>query len=117
MLKDWYDAWARQIVQRLQAEIRLTLEMQSTCGRGLAPDGGGSASTCIDGSTAIGSKLPPTGFGVMFKGVRYFWVPSSCCRFACVMFAPAGTLRVSHTLPPMVEPLPMVIRPRIVAPA
>lgn len=37
MLKDWYDAWARQIIQRLQAEIRLTLEMQSTCGRGLAP--------------------------------------------------------------------------------
>ncbi len=48
---------------------------------------------------------------------RYFCVPSSCCKFACVIFAPAGTLRVSHTLPPMVEPLPMVIRPRIVAPA
>ena len=47
----------------------------------------------------------------------YFCVPSSCCRFAWVRFAPAGTLRVSHTLPPMVEPFPMVIRPRIVAPA
>ncbi len=49
--------------------------------------------------------------------LSYFCAPSSCCRFAWVIFAPAGTLRVSHTLPPMVDPLPMVMRPRIVAPA
>ena len=30
---------------------------------------------------------------------------------------PGGTLRVSHTLPPMDEPRPMVMRPRMVAPA
>ena len=35
---------------------------------------------------------------------------------ACVMLLPGGTLRVSQTLPPMVEPRPMVMRPRIVAP-
>ena len=29
---------------------------------------------------------------------------------------PAGTVLVSQTLPPMIEPLPMVTRPRIVAP-
>ncbi|MNG98060.1 hypothetical protein D3C76_655520 [compost metagenome] len=41
----------------------------------------------------------------------------SSCRLAWVMLLSAGTLRVSHTLPPMVEPLPMVIRPSTVAPA
>ncbi len=41
----------------------------------------------------------------------------SSCKFAWVMLLSAGTLRVSHTLPPMVEPLPMVMRPRMVAPA
>ena len=34
----------------------------------------------------------------------YFCAPSSCCRFAWVRLLPAGTLRVSQTLPPMVEP-------------
>jgi hypothetical protein len=34
----------------------------------------------------------------------YFCVPSSCCKLAWVKLLPAGTLRVSHTLPPMVEP-------------
>ncbi|MNH36882.1 hypothetical protein D3C79_977220 [compost metagenome] len=47
----------------------------------------------------------------------YFCVPSSCCRLAWVRLLPGATLRVSQTLPPMVEPLPMVIRPRMVAPA
>ena len=41
----------------------------------------------------------------------------SSCRLAWVMLLSAGTLRVSHTLPPMVEPLPMVMRPSTVAPA
>src|SRR5262249_34944968 len=36
---------------------------------------------------------------------------------ACVMFAPAGTSCVSHTLPPITAPRPIVTRPRIVAPA
>lgn len=49
------------------------------------------------------------------KGQFLSW--QSSCRLAWVMLLSAGTLRVSQTLPPMVEPLPMVIRPRIVAPA
>ncbi len=36
---------------------------------------------------------------------------------ACVTLLPGGTLRVSQTLPPMVDPRPIVTRPRIVAPA
>ena len=44
------------------------------------------------------------------------FVPAAATRHL-VDSLPAATLRVSHTLPPMVEPLPMVIRPRIVAPA
>ena len=36
---------------------------------------------------------------------------------ACVMTLSAGMLRVSHTLPPTIDPLPIVMRPRIVAPA
>lgn len=36
---------------------------------------------------------------------------------AWLMTLPGGTPRVSQTLPPMLEPRPMVIRPRIVAPA
>ncbi|SDV46103.1 hypothetical protein SAMN05216551_10179 [Chitinasiproducens palmae] len=36
---------------------------------------------------------------------------------ACVMLLFGGTLCVSHTLPPMVEPAPSVMRPRMVAPA
>ena len=35
----------------------------------------------------------------------YFCVPSSCCRLAWVRLLPAGTLRVSQTLPPMVDAL------------
>jgi hypothetical protein len=35
---------------------------------------------------------------------------------AWVTVAPAGMLLVSHTLPPMVAPLPMVTLPRMVAP-
>lgn len=41
----------------------------------------------------------------------------SLTRLAWVTLLPGGTLRVSQTLPPMVEPLPMVTRPRMVAPA
>ena len=41
----------------------------------------------------------------------------SLCAFACVMLLPGGTLCVSQTLPPIDEPLPMVILPRTVAPA
>ena len=36
---------------------------------------------------------------------------------AWVMRLPAGTPRVSHTLPPMLEPRPIVMRPSTVAPA
>ena len=36
---------------------------------------------------------------------------------AWVMLLPAGTLWVSQTLPPIEAPLPMVTRPRMVAPA
>ena len=36
---------------------------------------------------------------------------------ACDTLLPGGTLWVSHTLPPMVDPAPTVIRPRMVAPA
>ena len=36
---------------------------------------------------------------------------------AWVMLLPGGTLCVSQTLPPIDEPLPMVMRPRTVAPA
>ena len=35
----------------------------------------------------------------------------------CTMRLPSGTLCVSQTLPPMTEPLPMVMRPRMEAPA
>ena len=35
----------------------------------------------------------------------------------CTSFVPAGTSFVTQTLPPMIEPLPMVMRPRMVAPA
>ena len=55
--------------------------------------------------------------GVASDAEFYFCVPSSCSRLAWVRLLPAGTLRVSHTLPPMVEPWPMVMRPKIVAPA
>ncbi len=34
--------------------------MHSNCGRGLAPDSGGSVNSCINCKTAIGSKPPPT---------------------------------------------------------
>jgi hypothetical protein len=45
--------------------------------------------------------------------------PSNDSRsaFACVIVLPGGTLRVSQTLPPIYEPLPIVTRPRMVAPA
>ena len=36
---------------------------------------------------------------------------------ACVTLAPGGTSSVTHTLPPITAPRPMVTRPRIVAPA
>jgi hypothetical protein len=36
---------------------------------------------------------------------------------ACVMRLPGGTLCVTQTLPPMLDPRPMVMRPRMVAPA
>ena len=35
----------------------------------------------------------------------------------CATLVPGGTLCVSHTLPPITEPRPIVTRPRIVAPA
>lgn len=41
----------------------------------------------------------------------------SCCRDAWEIWLSAGTLLVSQTLPPMTDDLPMVIRPRMVAPA
>ena len=44
-------------------------------------------------------------------------LPDEVRERACVMWLPGATSCVSHTLPPIVEPLPMVIRPRIVAPA
>jgi hypothetical protein len=37
--------------------------------------------------------------------------------WAWVTKLPGGTERVNQTLPPMLEPLPIVMRPRIVAPA
>lgn len=44
--------------------------------------------------------------------------PSSSFReLAWVMLLSGGTLWVSQTLPPMLEPRPIVTRPRIVAPA
>ncbi len=45
--------------------------------------------------------------------------PSNTSLRACtwVTLDPGGTLRVSQTLPPIVEPRPMVMRPRMVAPA
>ncbi len=61
----------------------------------------GSGLTCEEAGTGNGQFLS--------------W--QSSCRLAWVMLLSAGTLRVSQTLPPMVEPLPMVIRPKIVAPA
>jgi hypothetical protein len=42
---------------------------------------------------------------------------SSLRTCAWLMTLPGGTLRVSQTLPPMLEPRPMVMRPNIVAPA
>ena len=36
---------------------------------------------------------------------------ASVRTFAWVMWLPGGTLRVTHTLPPMTEPRPMVMRP------
>lgn len=47
-------------------------------------------------------------------------LPSSRISFlakACVTMLPGGTLCVSQTLPPIEEPRPIVIRPRMVAPA
>ena len=35
----------------------------------------------------------------------------------CTSLAPTGTSFVTQTLPPMIAPLPMVMRPRMVAPA
>ena len=103
-MENWLDAIiaVRLEINREQARSHMIFgehnirERQRTCGSELARDEGSPVS----------------------RDFRiYFCVPSSCCRFACVRLAPAGTLRVSQTLPPMVEPLPMVIRPRIVAPA
>ncbi len=60
---------------------------------------------------------PAKGTAKTVDSLGQFLSWQSSCRFAWVMLLSAGTLRVSHTLPPMVEPLPMVMRPRIVAPA
>ena len=46
------------------------------------------------------------------------WRSGSLLRScACVIWLLGGTLCVSHTLPPMVDPRPIVMRPRMVAPA
>src|SRR3989344_3936861 len=37
------------------------LGIEIPCGRGLAPDDGGSVNECVDWYTAIGGKPPPTG--------------------------------------------------------
>ena len=55
------------------------------------------------GGTGVQGSAPPS-------------VAPSCDR-ACITRLPGGTLRVSHTLPPIVAPRPIVMRPRIVAPA
>src|SRR5450830_2108601 len=41
--------------------------LKTKCGSGLAPDGGVSVSTCIDWSTAIGGKPPPTLAGLFSR--------------------------------------------------
>jgi hypothetical protein len=43
--------------------------------------------------------------------------PSIACVLVCVMRLPDGTLSVNQTVPPIDEPRPIVMRPRIVAPA
>ena len=74
---------------------------------------------------AVPSKLAPhwgvptggrLGGGASAQGLRSA-PPISCRLLACVTLLPGGTLRVSHTLPPMVDPRPMVTRPSTVAPA
>ena len=42
---------------------------------------------------------------------------TTCSSRPCDTVLPGGTLRVSQTLPPMLDPRPIVMRPRIVAPA
>ena len=42
---------------------------------------------------------------------------SSPRSLACEMLLSGGQLRVSQTLPPITDPLPIVMRPRMVAPA
>ena len=45
-------------------------------------------------------------------------VENICCRnWAWLTRDPGAKLWVSHTFPPTVEPRPIVIRPRMVAPA
>lgn len=49
---------------------------------------------------------------------RYGFSARSPSRtFPCATLVPGGTLCVSHTLPPITDPRPIVTRPRIVAPA
>ena len=52
--------------------------------------------------------------------ISCFQMPDPCEKpslryWAWEMLLPGATLRVSQTLPPMIDPRPMVIRPRIVA--
>ena len=44
------------------------------------------------------------------------FVKCACLASVWLTRLPGGTLRVSHTLPPITDPAPTVIRPRIVAP-
>lgn len=65
------------------------------------------ASSAALRGTAPAHSLPRYGFSAL--------PPSR--TLPCATLVPAGTLCVSHTLPPITEPRPIVTRPRIVAPA
>src|SRR5690606_16172333 len=74
----------------------------------------GTAGRVVVRGTRSAERSLKTGSEAGLHAPSMFFV---CCRLAWVMLLPGGMLRVSQTLPPMVEPWPMVMRPRMVAPA
>jgi len=72
---------------------------------------------CVKDDFAVYTQLPPSGKGIQSIHAASPWGRIQPRSLPWVIALPGATLRVSQTLPPMVEPLPMVIRPRIVAPA
>lgn len=97
---------AARCLQPLATGIRDETHVASLTAR---PVAGRRAGRCVGcRATARGPARPPRyGFSAL--------PPSR--TLPCATLVPGGTLCVSHTLPPITEPRPIVTRPRMVAPA